>query len=565
MGVNGVNFGNTLLYIPGAYSQRNFIPNEGGGVSAGNICIIGVSELAEPDKLLVFGDDNAARATLSAGPGLDGVIAAFKPGNDLTPNEVGFIRINPGTQSQRVLQKTAVDIFTIPSVSWGVPMNQVRMKFSDGTTAGTFKIETEFKWVTQEQDNIEQKSLEIQYVGAGSAAAVTIDVTTLATTITGGPGSEDLSLILADYPTISELAAVIDNNAVYTATVLTGQPTQKSIELDFVAAVSIFATPLTLKSDHQAIFDELGNTVLLGTIVKEGTTRSVPDVDADFVYLTGGTTGTSTPTDYDNALTVAENENIQLIGTSSEDAAIHILIRDHCVTMNSIKGRKERQFYVGGALGESVSEVSARALTLNSSFGSLTSPGYYGFNDAGAETLYSPAYYACQQLGQVSALPLNTPTTSKSPNIIRWEKDYGRTEKENLIKAGVLVGAKDQDGIFITVRSITTYQQPLLQQNEASVMRETLYQDADLRRRTEKALVGSPAVGNEQLATVDSVFERTIKDWRGLKIIVSVNGQLYSGYTRKLVGDQIVIQYNTWNVIGTNFVLITHNILVPVI
>jgi len=568
MGVNPATFSSagqiSQHYIPGAYSRRNFISNEGGGVSSGNVCILGPADQGEPQTLIVFDSANDARSELLSGNGLEAIIQAFAPGNDLTPQQIGFIRVNNGAQSSRVLQLSAVDVFTLTSFSWGVPMNQVRLKYSAGTTAGTYKIETEFKGEEYEIDNVEKKSFDIQYTGTGTAAVMTIDATTLTTTITAGPGGEDLSITLADYPTISELVQFIDNNAVYDANVLTSVITELSVEIDFSTAQDILAAPFTVKSDYQAIYDAISAADFVGTVTKDGTIRTVPDVDADFIYFTGGTSGTTTTTDYTNSLEVLEEEDLQLLSSSSEDAAVHTLIKNHCVDMNSVEGKRERQFYVGGAIGESVSATTAAAAVLNSSFGSLCSPGYYQFNDDGVETLYSSAYLACKQVGMVSALALNNPTTSKTMNIIKWETDYKRSEKNELIQGGVLVGAKDQDGALITVRSLTTYQGALLQQNEASIMRESLYQSADLRLRMERALIGTPNLGEGQLATVDAIFERTIADWNGLGIIVANNGVLYTGYTRQIVGDQIVIEYNTWNTAPTNFVFITHNISVLV-
>ena len=566
MGVNPATFSSggqiSQHYIPGAYSRNNFIPNEGGGVSSGNICILGDCDLGEPDKLLVFDSANDARAELLSGEGLQGVIEAFAPGNDLTPQQVGFMRVNPGTQSSRTLELSSVDVFTAKSFSYGVPMNQVRLKFSAGTVVGSHKIETEFKGTTEEQDDIERKSFTIQYTGAGSAAVMTIDDTTLATTVTAGPGGEDLAITLADLPTISELVEYINNQTAYDAVVLTNIPTQSSSEIDAATAEDIKTGVFTEKSDYQAVYEALVADPFLGTITKDGVIRTIPDYDADFIYLTGATGGSYTTTEFTAALLVLEQEDVQLISTSSTESAVHVLIKNHCVDMNSVDGRKERQFYVGGALAEDVAAVLVRAATLNSSFGSLCSPGYHQFNDDGVKTLFTPAMYACKQVGMVSALGLNNPTTSKTVNILEWEVVYKRSELKNLIKGGVLAGGKDSDGQYITIRSLTTFQAASLQQNEASIMRETLYQDADLRKRLDKALTGTPNVGNDQLATVDSVFERTINDWFGLKIIVAKGTQKYSGYTRRIVADQIVIEYNTWNTAPTNFVFITHNISV---
>ena len=567
MGVNPATFSSagqiSQHYIPGAYSRRNFVSNEGGGVSAGNICILGYAELSEPKVLSVFDSANDARTALKSGEGLEAVIQAFAPGNDLTPQQVGFIRVNPGTQSERTLLLSAVDVFTVKSYSYGVPMNQVRLKYSAGTVVGSYKIETEFQGETSETDDIERDSFSIQYTGAGTPATMTIDATTLVTAITGGASSDDLSITLADYPTISELVQYIDNHASYTATILTDTITQLSTDLDAVTTVDLLAA-YTVKSDYQALYEALVADPLLGDVTKEGIIRAVPTVDADYVYLTGATTGAYTTTEFTDALEVLEQEDVQLMATPSTEAAVHILIKNHCVSMNAVEGKRERQFYVGGATGEDETAVKLRASNLNSSFGSLCAPGYYAYNDLGVETLYAASYLGCKQVGMVSALSLNNPTTSKTMNILRWEKDYTRSQLNELIKGGVLTGARDQDGVYITIRSITTYQGSLLQKNEASIMRESLYQSADLRTRMEKALIGTPNLGDAQLATVDSIFERAIQDWKGQGIIVANGGLLYSGYTRRIVGDQIIVEYNTWNTAPTNFVFITHNISVLV-
>jgi hypothetical protein len=566
MGVNPATFSSagkiSQHYIPGAYSRDNFISNEGGGVSSGNSCILGYAELGEPQKLLVFGSANDARAELVSGAGLEGVIEAFNPGGGFKPQQVGFMRVNDGLQADRTLLKTATSIFNIKSFSWGVPMNQLRLQFLAGTVVGSHQIKTEWKGTVNDVDDVERKSFSLQYTGAGSAATIALDATTLATTVTGGPGGEDLSLILEDYPTINEIVAVINNNDAYSATVLTDTPTQKSVELDFVTG-DILTSPVTLKSDYQAVFEALQANTLLGTITKSGTERNVPDYDTGYIYFSGGTSGAYTVSEFSSGLAVIETADVQLVGTVSTEAAVHALIKIHCDDMNAVEGRKERQFYVGGALSEDVTAVNTRSFNLNSSFGSLCSPGYYNYDDSGAVVLRNSAFFACQQIGMVSAIGINNPTTSKTMNNLGWEKDYKRTEKNTLIKGGVLVGAKDESGRYITVRSITSYQGASLQQNEASIMRETLYQAADLRKRL-STLVGTPNLGNDQIATAKSIFERAILDWKGLGIIVPSEGKLYSGLVVVINGDIISLEYNTWNTAPTNFVFITHNVSVLV-
>ena len=60
----------------------------------------------------------------------------------------------------------------------------------------------------------------IKYTGTGTAATMTISGNVLSTSITGGPGGENMSLDLTNstYDTISELVATINGRGVYTAT-----------------------------------------------------------------------------------------------------------------------------------------------------------------------------------------------------------------------------------------------------------------------------------------------------------------------------------------------------------
>jgi hypothetical protein len=552
-------------YIPGGYSRRNYVPNAGGGVSSGNVCILGESRAGEPHKLLVFGSANDARATLESGTGLEGVIKAFNPGGGLVPQQIGFMRVNKGTQSTRTLVKTAADVFSVKSFNYGVPMNQIKMRFYAGTVSGSHRLDTEYKGSTFVHDNIERKSFTIQYTGAGSAAALTITGTTLATTVTGASG-EDLSITLSSFPTISELVEYINDNAVYTATVLTTDATELTSQLDAISAIDIKTAVYNVKSDLQAILEAFESSVLLSTVTLISATRIIPDYDSAWVYLSGATDGAYTTTEWSDALEVLLGEDIQFIATPVTTEATHVLIKNHCDTANGVEGKAERQFYVGGALAEDVSAVSTRALNLNSEYGSLCSPGFYDYNDSGVKTLYAPSYYACKQVGALSALNLNNPTTWKTISVLGWEKDYKRTELNTLIQAGVLCGGKRPDGSYITVRSITTYQGSLLQKNEASMMRESLYMNRDLRTAIETAVTGTPLIGNEQLAVIDAIFARKINEWYTSGLIVKGPDQpnLYWGYTRRISGDQIFIEYNTYDTAPTNFTFTTsnHNVLV---
>jgi hypothetical protein len=104
-------------------------------------------------------------------------------------------------------------------------------------------------------------ALVIQYVGAGSAATMTIAGHTLTTTITGGPGGENLSIDLtnASYDTLSELVSYIDGLAAYTTTLGTGPFTMGaslSAELGRTYAVDIRTAAHTANLWSAAFFVE---------------------------------------------------------------------------------------------------------------------------------------------------------------------------------------------------------------------------------------------------------------------------------------------------------------------
>jgi len=104
----------------------------------------------------------------------------------------------------------------------------------------------------------------IQYTGTGTAATLTISGNTLSTTVTGGPGGENLSLNLsnASYDSISELVATINGRGVYTAVQDANcQGAVHSIALADVAGQAIKAAPYTaLLQKDRLIPDEMASS-----------------------------------------------------------------------------------------------------------------------------------------------------------------------------------------------------------------------------------------------------------------------------------------------------------------
>jgi len=287
--------------------------------------------------------------------------------------------------------------------------------------------------------------------------------------------------------------------------------------------------------------------------------RVVPDNAASWTYFSGGTDGAYTSSEFSSSLTLLENEDIQLVGTSSETAGIHALIKAHCESMNSVTGKNERQFIVGGASGETVAQVIVRAQALNSNAGALVYPEFQDYNESSTAIIWwSPAYYAAKLIGMTTTVALNEPLTNKQVSVLGF-KSLNTSDLENLIKNGVAAGRKNQVGQFVNVRMINTYQGSLLQQNEFSMMREALFINRDLRNAVESTFIGR-ALTNSIMADIDVTVNLKLNQYYDLGLF---NGDPpFWGYVKTVIGDQIVIEFSCYLTPPTNFIFITSHMAV---
>lgn len=559
MGVQGTLFqsgGKASTHrLPGSYSRISFVKGAGGLVSVNNAVIMGDCRGGKPNDILWFGSAAEAEETLIRGTLLDAIKHAFKPGDDYVPDQVGALRVNPGTQATSIYLEGANTMFTAAAWDYGLHTNQIRRKIESGTTVGkkiTVQYKSEDEYVV---DNILRTSFSIQYTGAGSAAAMTITLTSLATTVTAGPGGEDLTVLFSAFTTIDDLVAYINDQSAYTATVTTGDATELTTQLDTGAAIDIMTGVVTQYSNLQAVIEAVDACPWVdnATYNAIATTRVVPD-NAAWEYFTGAIDGAYTATEWGVSLTAMATEDVQFIGTSSNDAAVHALVRTHLVSMNAVKGKRERQAILGGALGETEAQVVARALSLNSNAVALCYPGFKDYNENNVIVDYSPVYYAAKEIGRIVSMAINEPSTKKGVQVLEWERDITDTEAERLIAGGVWAGIKDADGIFINARSINTYQGTDLQQAEFSMMRIALFVSRDLRTTIEKAVIGRPLT-NGRLTEVDGMWKKKMKQYTKLGLF---NGNPpYWGYQRLVNGDTVILDYHANITPPFNFSFIT--------
>ncbi len=546
-------------YIPGAYSRIDFQSSGAGTVAANNAVLMGDSRGGKPNTVLWFSSPAEAADVLRDGALVDAIKHAFSCGGGYVPQKIAAWRVNPGTQASRDHKSSATTMITVKAWDWGLHTNQVKSKLETGTESDTKKYTIQFQ--NQDAivvDNIEKKSFTIQYTGAGTAVTMDITKTGLTTTVDAGG---DLDIEFASFPTIEDVVNYINDQADYTCALAEADPKDPSTELDSVTGQDIKTSAYTAKSDLQAVIDVIKTLPWIGEAAYNtgAASRAVPDNDTDWVYFSGAIDGAYTSTEWDASLALLEAENIQFIGASVEEESIHLLIKNHCEKMNSVTGKSERQFILGGTTGETVAEAITRAKNLKSSAGALCYPGFvhYDFDDMETTKTYSPAYYACKEIGRQVALALNEPATRKDVDVLQWEKTLKSTELDQLIAGGVWAGQMLKNGRKVNCRAITTYQGSRLQEVEFSMMREALFASRDLREALERTFIGRPGT-NAILGDVDAIVMRKLA-YYATELQIFVGNPPYSNYQKSVIGDQIKVEYDANLTAPINFIFITNH------
>ncbi|MDR2193461.1 MAG: hypothetical protein LBP19_03205 [Treponema sp.] len=550
----------TEHYVPGAYSRSAAIGGRD-GISAGNGVILGKSGMGKAGVLNEFSSPGEAREILGDGELLKAVALAFSPSPDYTPQKIFAMVVNGNTQAAREMKSGSNVILNLKSSMYGVPANQLKMRFSDGTDAGTKKLHFIFKGnddTAEKIDNIGKESFSLLYTGAGSAATVTVDNDKLSVVITGE--EDGIEILFEDFPTIEQFVARLNDTGVFAAVQLETESNVAANRLDAVTGLDIKTDAKTLKSDLYALISALENSYYIGkgNVEKQaGAENIMPDTDDDFVYFTGASAGTYTIDDWNEALGKLETEDMQIISTPSVDHAVHVLISNHCTLMSSTVNRKERTWLLGGARGEAIADALANAKLINSKYGSYVYPAANVNSPlTGSAEDVAASYIACMLLGMECAVSVNEPLTWKNLGVNKFLIKLKIPEMEKLIRGGVLCCGTTDDNRLAVIRAMTTYQGgSQLQLVERSMVREDLYMNRDLRNRF-SVDVGRPGISKGSEA--EKTLLNAARDWKADGLIVPTDDgkNVWDIIVRKR-GDKTYIEFNRNLTAPQNFFFIT--------
>jgi hypothetical protein len=453
----GVFFDGQLLISPTTRSVIDDSALYNKNLTVGNVlAVIGRSVGGEPNTALRFGSPSEAQAMLKDGELLTAVLKAFDPSADTgSPQTVVAVRVNPATQASLVLlDGGAATVITLQSTDYGLYTNQIKAKIEAGSSAGK-KLTTQFGNSYFSADNVARNAFLIRYTGGQASARMSVTGTQV--TLEAPNGTTVATIDLNAYDTIQELVDRINVTSGFTASVQDGNGAKPTLQgLDFVTQQDVKTADYIATAHLQAIVDWFNSTGEGYVTATRQTNAGTLPANIGFTYLSGGSDGTVTNTEWSNALTTLQTEDVQWVVPVSSDASIHAMVDTHCQFM-STQGRMERRAICGMAAGSSDSAAIAAAKALNSDRTSLVHLGYYDYDATGALVLQPPYMTAALIGGMASGVNPGTPLTNKSIKVRGLERKLRNpTDTDVLIEAGVLCVESTNQG-YKVVKSNTTY------------------------------------------------------------------------------------------------------------
>lgn len=557
-----VFFGGRLLVSPTVASTVDDSGLVNTNLSVGNVvALLGQSTGGAPNTVLRFGTPSQAKAALLDGELLTAVLQAFDPSSETgSPAQVVAVRVNPAVQaSLALLDSLSASVITLKSTDYGLYTNQIKVKVESGTTAGK-KLTVQFGNNYYTADNVARNAFSVVYNGA--LATAVMSVTNSAITLQAPTGTTVATIDLNTYKTIQQVVDRINAVTGFTAAVLDGNGSKNALNgLDTVTSQNVKTTTYTALANLQACvdwFNSVGEGYVDATRVAGAGT--VP-ANLAFTYLTGGSDGTTTNTNWSDAYTTLQQADVQWVVPISSDPAIHAMNDAHCAFMSSV-GKMERRGVVGTPLSTSDSAALTLAKALNSDRTSLVHLGFYDYNADGALTLYAPYLLAAKIAGAFSGVNPGTPLTNASLKVRGLERLLRNpTDTDQLISGGVLCVESTTRG-FRVVQSVTTWlNNSNYNRVEVSTGVAVDYVARNVREaldvlRGEKA---TPILLSRAVSITESRLRELARaEPQGPGVITGDTASpAYRNIKASIAGDVLRVEFECQPVIGVNYVLVS--------
>jgi hypothetical protein len=519
---------------------------------------MGQSTGGKPMTMIPVADVTEARELLVGGQLLEGVANSFNGSGDYVPQRIWAFRVNKGTQSSITLKSGDDNIITVKSKDYGVHTNQIKIRISDGTVAGSKKILVNYKGTEVAEDNIIRKSISVRYIGEGTAATMAVNHDGCVITVTEDTAA-NMSISWEDCDTLENLAVRLNDTGLFLTTLIDGRPNIATGDLDTCAAKNIKTGAATFNSDLAAFCETLSAMQYIGEARIVSTAIFVPPENTgSYKYFAGAASGTYTVQDWVDALAVLEEEDVQNITTPSTDHDVRVLVSNHITSMCQTEKKKERQGIFGLPKNTSLEDAIAAAKELNSEYVSLVMDDAVAGNPlTGATENIDPAMVACKIAGMEAAMGMSNPLTNKQLKVNSFGKKRRASELNAMIQNGIMPCGINEDGQLVVIRAMTTCQDDNLALNERSCVREALFMDRDLRKAYSRR---TGAVSEPSVSEIKAVLLNKAKEWKTKGYITaSGSGDLVFDIKVRFVGDKTYLEYSKYLRAPNNFTFITSN------
>lgn len=396
-----------------------------------------------------------------------------------------------GTAAETIVIQAEVDA-TANGKGWGKSFELIDANPGDlallGLSEGLYfsSQEPEVQLDITRQDNNTNESFLVEAEVAlligyeGTTATVSITDNQLTTTVTGGSGA-NLSVNLADYATLQDLADYIDSQTGYSATAQADSAQLSPVALDDVTTQGIASTGAGLEAGRIKVAAYRWSEAVSTSVVLDFEAGSahigLPATTASKTFLAGGDKGGTLAANIVKAIDDAETIDVNfLIPLFSRDAtadiadsltessstytisAINALVKNHVLKMSTAKIKRHRTAFC--SIWDSYSAIKTQAGSLAHFRVSLAMQRASQTNSVGQTVNYLPWYSACIAAG-MQAAGFYRNITNKLANVISFQDPTGFdsgsvTQIEDALDSGLLFMEKRIDG-SAWVADQTTY------------------------------------------------------------------------------------------------------------
>lgn len=592
-------FNGQTLVRPGAYSQIDASQFQSTVLQGlGIVAFIGEAEQGPPRTTLSFLTPTDVRKTYVSGDLVEAAAMAADPSSDQRipagAQQIVCYKVNGSTRSA----VTAAP-FTLTSLQWGASQNNITAAIaisSPGFVVTITNLDGFGQLITEVSPVVGGTGkFTIQYTGAGSAATMTINATTLTTTVTA-LAADNLSLAFSDYPTLAQLIQAIAATGKYAvASLVTNSSSFASGQLDGVTAVdvktaltTVFAKNADIVNWVNANSSQVSATYTAGTVAFTG-----PLVTTQ---LTGGTRGTSANSDWVTGFTALANVRVnQVVPLASADAvtaqgtftiaSIAAATVAYAKLASSTAGQNEVQAWMGfsqtktafittlnTANSEHLVAFAERSQRPTSVNGQTYVGGALLQYTAGQVVFFPEWSTAVIAAGMRAGAPLGEPLTWKFANVSGVSSDASWSEQNNSdvvlieLNGGTVLNTARGRG-FRFDKVITSFTRA----NNDAYTEETIVQiwklvAFNLRQALQDAFVGRGG-SVQRVSTVPGVVATVMQPLKDQGVITDsvIAGQRLNAWRKvnwSLSGDQLTVNVTTSPTPGINFVLTTI-VLVP--